>query len=52
MSRYNNKIHFERRRFICIQALIGESDDAGRLSSAALETLPNQSALETLQKVG
>ncbi|EFO97404.1 CRE-HDA-4 protein [Caenorhabditis remanei] len=35
----------------CVQALIGESDDAGRLSSAALETLPNQSALETLQKV-
>uniref|UniRef100_A0A1I7TZ95 histone deacetylase n=2 Tax=Caenorhabditis tropicalis TaxID=1561998 RepID=A0A1I7TZ95_9PELO len=35
----------------CVQALIGESDDAGRLSTSALESLPNQSALETLQKV-
>ncbi|CAI5456281.1 unnamed protein product [Caenorhabditis angaria] len=35
----------------CVQALIGESDDAGRLSSAALETLPCLSAQETIQKV-
>uniref|UniRef100_A0A8R1HHD2 histone deacetylase n=1 Tax=Caenorhabditis japonica TaxID=281687 RepID=A0A8R1HHD2_CAEJA len=35
----------------CVQALIGESDDAGRLSSMALESPPNQSAVETLQKV-
>ncbi|CCF23337.1 Histone deacetylase 4 [Caenorhabditis elegans] len=35
----------------CVQALIGESDDAGRLSSVALESLPNPSAVETLQKV-
>ncbi|EGT57967.1 hypothetical protein CAEBREN_13830 [Caenorhabditis brenneri] len=35
----------------CVQALIGESDDAGRLSTESLETLPNQGAHETLQKV-
>ncbi|UMM39058.1 hypothetical protein L5515_016265 [Caenorhabditis briggsae] len=35
----------------CVQALIGESDDAGRLCTDSLENLPNQSALETLQKV-
>ncbi|CAI2357705.1 unnamed protein product [Caenorhabditis sp. 36 PRJEB53466] len=35
----------------CVQALIGESDDAGRLSSLALESLPNQACVETLQKV-
>ncbi|CAB3400820.1 unnamed protein product [Caenorhabditis bovis] len=35
----------------CVQALIGTSDDAGRLSTRALESIPCLNAQETIQKV-